>query len=66
MHLEQLLCWQWEGYRTTHQSRLNLAIHILTVPVFNMGTVLAGYAIATLSVQWLAAGLIVNSMAIGL
>lgn len=66
MNLKQLLCWQWDGYRHTHQSRLNLAIHVLTVPVSVLGMALAGYAMATLSVQLLVVGLIANALAIGL
>jgi len=66
MNLKQLLCWQWDGYRDTHRSRLNLAIHVLTVPVFVLGMVLAGYAIATLSLRLCAVGLIANALAIGL
>jgi hypothetical protein len=31
---QQLLKWQWEGYPQFHQNKLNLVIHILTVPVF--------------------------------
>lgn len=66
MNLKQLLRWQWDGYRHAHQSRLNLAIHVLTVPVFVLGTVLAGYALATLSFQLLVVGLTANGLAIGL
>ena len=66
MNLKQLLCRQWDGYRHTHQSRINLAIHVLTVPVFVLGIVLAGYAVVTLSLRLLAAGLIANALAIGL
>jgi hypothetical protein len=31
---QQLLKWQWEGYPQFHQNKLNLVIHILTVPMF--------------------------------
>jgi len=66
MRLTQLLRLQWAGYRRTHQSRLNLAIHTLTVPMSISGTVLAGYAIATFSFQLLVVGLAANGLALGL
>jgi hypothetical protein len=45
--LKSLLAWQWEGYPRFHASRLNLAIHLAAVPVFQLGalvTVLAPIA----------------------
>ena len=39
MSLGQLLRWQWEGYPKYHQSRANLLIHIVAVPLFLLGTV---------------------------
>lgn len=32
-----LLAWQWEGYARYHQSRHNLLLHILLVPMFLLG-----------------------------
>jgi hypothetical protein len=29
-----LLAWQWEGYARYHQSRVNLLLHVLLVPLF--------------------------------
>ena len=37
----QLLAWQWEGYARYHQSRANLAAHIVLVPAFLAGNVAA-------------------------
>ena len=31
---ENLVSWQWEGYPSFHQSRLNLAVHLVAVPAF--------------------------------
>ena len=36
-----LVAWQWALYADGHRDRRNLLIHILTVPVFLMGTCLA-------------------------
>jgi hypothetical protein len=47
---KQLLAWQWSLYPDGHHDRVNLAIHILTVPLFMAGTV----AVAAAWVQpWL-------------
>lgn len=35
----QLLQWQWEGYPRYHQSRRNLLLHIVVVPLFLVGNV---------------------------
>lgn len=32
-----LLAWQYELYREGHTTRMNLAIHLVTVPMFHMG-----------------------------
>ena len=40
MPLNELLRWQWEGYPKYHQSRANLLIHIVAVPLFLVGTVM--------------------------
>jgi hypothetical protein len=37
---EGLLAWQWKQYPSGHTRRMNLVIHILTVPVFQLGTLL--------------------------
>src|SRR5215510_1261630 len=34
-----LLAWQWEGYARYHQSRTNLLMHIVLVPLFLAGNV---------------------------
>ena len=34
-----LLAWQWAIYPAGHTTRVNLLIHILTVPLFELGTV---------------------------
>jgi hypothetical protein len=49
MGVSQLLRWQWDGYPKYHQSRPNLLIHIVAVPLFLFGTVALVGAIARLS-----------------
>ena len=39
MSIRELLRWQWEGYSTYHQSRANLLLHIVVVPLFLLGNV---------------------------
>ena len=56
MGIGQLLRWQWAGYPKYHQSRPNLLIHIVAVPLFLFGTVALGGAIVRLSLSLLAVG----------
>jgi hypothetical protein len=39
MSIGELLRWQREGYPRYHQSRANLLIHIVAVPLFLIGTI---------------------------
>jgi len=57
MGISQLLRWQWEGYPKYHQSRPNLLIHIVAVPLFLLGTVALVGAVAELSLLLLAVAL---------
>ena len=54
MSIGQLLRWQWEGYPRYHQSRANLLIHIVAVPVFMLGTIALVAAVLQLSLVLLA------------
>ena len=48
---QRLLDWQWSDYSAKHQSRANLLLHIVAVPLFQVGSVvLVGTAIADSSV----------------
>lgn len=64
--VRELLRWQWNGYRHTHQSRTNFVIHLLTVPVFIMGTCAIVAAVVTLSSLWGAAGMSAMGLAMAL
>jgi len=48
-----LLAWQWEGYARYHQSRANLLMHIVLVPVFLAGNV--AVAVGFLRFDWIEA-----------
>jgi uncharacterized membrane protein YGL010W len=54
MSVVELLRWQWQGYAGYHQSRRNLLIHIVAVPLFLVGTIMLVGAAATLSLRLLA------------
>ena len=51
--MHKLLQWQWEGYAKYHQSRTNLLIHIVAVPLFLIGTIALVASILQLSVTLL-------------
>jgi hypothetical protein len=66
MSIAQLLRWQWDGYPKYHQSRPNLLIHIVAVPLFMLGTLALAGAIAKLSLLLLgvAVGFILVAVAL--
>jgi len=66
MSINELLRWQWEGYAKYHQSRANLLIHIVAVPMFLLGTVALVTAMLQVSVLFLlaAVGCIVVAVAL--
>ena len=44
---QRLLDWQWSDYSAKHRSRTNLLLHIVAVPLFQVGSVvLVGTALA--------------------
>ena len=57
MGISELLRWQWEGYARYHQSRANLLIHIVAVPLFLVGTMALVAALFQLSLMLLAIAL---------
>jgi hypothetical protein len=38
MGVAELLRWQWNGYPRVHRARRNLLIHIVAVPLFELGS----------------------------
>jgi hypothetical protein len=49
-----LLAWQWQGYARYHQSRANLAMHIVMVPLFLAGNV--AFVVGVIRGSWIEAG----------
>lgn len=45
MVIKDLLEWQWQGYVNFHQSRSNLLIHIIAVPVFILAFALFWFSV---------------------
>ena len=42
---KHLLEWQWSDYPAKHRNRVNLLLHIVAVPLFQIGTVILLYAL---------------------
>ncbi len=57
MRIAELIRWQWAGYSRYHQSRANLLIHIVAVPLFLLGTLGLAAAVVQLSVMLFAVSL---------
>src|SRR5688572_33381591 len=66
MTLRQMLRWQWDGYQRTQLSRSNLVIHLITVPVFVLGTSAIVCAVMTLSPWWALGGVLAMGSAMAL
>jgi len=49
-----LLAWQWQGYSRYHQSRANLLMHIVLVPLFLAGNL--ALIIGVIRLSWIEAG----------
>ncbi|ADO70555.1 hypothetical protein [Stigmatella aurantiaca] len=54
---EKLLPWQWKLYAGNHAARRNLLLHMLSVPVFQLGTVALVTAPFT-SLMWAIPGVV--------
>jgi len=48
-----LLAWQWEGYARYHQSRTNLLMHIVMVPLFLAGNL--ALVVGVIRLSWIEA-----------
>ncbi len=62
MGISELLRWQWDGYPTYHQSRANLLLHIVVVPLFWVGNI--GLVVALFSLSWLLALVSIAAMVV--
>lgn len=56
MSPSQLLRWQWEGYPRYHQSRFNLLLHVVVIPLFMLGNVTVLFALFQGSLRLAVAG----------
>ena len=50
MTVAELLQWQWQGYTRYHQTRANLLLHLVVVPLFLVGQV--GVVLALFQGSW--------------
>lgn len=64
MGIIQLFRWQWAGYPRFHQSRGNLVLHVLVVPLFLAGNVVL--VVALVQQWWLVALLSLAAMAVSI
>lgn len=62
--LLELMRWQWRDYPRYHADRMNVVLHILTVPVFWVGSMLLVAALLRLDSLALLAGLACWAMAL--
>lgn len=62
MSVSELLRWQWQGYPRYHQSRFNLLLHIVVVPLFLLGNLTLVWA--ALQSSWLMAVLAFAAMVV--
>lgn len=66
MKFGELLHWQWQGYARNHQTRSNLLLHIVLVPLFLAGNIALVVGAVRLS-WWLAlAGIVTTLVSIAL
>ena len=61
-----LLAWQLAHYPLHHADRRNLAIHLVTVPLFMLGTLVLVGGCASASPAWALAGLLAMPLAVAL
>ena len=62
MSVSELLRWQWQGYPRYHQSRSNLLLHIVVVPLFLLGNL--ALLRAAIQGSWLMAALAMAAMVV--
>jgi hypothetical protein len=58
MMRQRLLEWQWSDYAAKHRNRLNLLLHIVSVPLFQIGSLILLCAVIALSGAAAAVGVI--------
>ena len=63
MMVPKTLRTQWRDYPGVHANKVNLAVHLVFVPVFMVGTVMFVTGLCTLSIAAAAAGLLAMAAA---
>jgi Protein of unknown function (DUF962) len=58
MTFAEFLAWQWADYPAKHRTRLNLAIHIVAVPLFMLGCAAVAIGILRLAPLTIVSGLV--------
>jgi hypothetical protein len=58
MTIPEFLAWQWSDYPAKHRHRVNLAIHIVAVPLFMLGCAIVAFGILRLAPMRIAYGLV--------
>ncbi len=66
MGLAELAEWQWRDYPQYHQSRANLLLHVVLVPLFLLGNVAVLAGAVVLSWPLAVGGLLLSAVAFGL
>src|SRR5438309_11480670 len=61
-----LIAWQWSLYSDGHRNRANLLVHILTQPIFLIGTLMIPYGLTVAPWWYLVAGPLLMVAAIGI
>jgi hypothetical protein len=59
----ELAAWQWKDYARYHRSMQNLLVHIVAVPLFLLGNLLALAGLAFLSLGMAVGGLALSALA---
>jgi hypothetical protein len=60
------LAWQWSDYPAKHRSRLNLALHIVAVPLFMLGCVAVVFGLLRFAPWQIVSGLVAMIVSVGL
>lgn len=58
MTIPEFLAWQWSDYPAKHRDRVNLAIHIVAVPLFMLGCAVVAFGILRLAPMKIVTGLV--------
>jgi uncharacterized membrane protein YGL010W len=64
--MSEFLAWQWSDYPAKHRSRVNLAIHIVAVPLFMLGCAAIVLGVLRLAPTTIVSGLVVMIVSVGL